>query len=198
MVVVDDHQFLCEGLRLRLEKEPDFEVVGTAGDTREACACVEATAPDLVIMDLHLPGENGIVATRRIRPANPLDVAIAHEALIAGAHGLMRKVSGGDTLVRAVRVLVAGGTYFPSAMASSVPDAFASGAAAGGHAPLNKRELAVLEGIAEGLSYKEIAGRLHLSVKSIEYYRAVLVRKTGCGTRAELVRLAIRLGLIAA
>jgi DNA-binding NarL/FixJ family response regulator len=125
-------------------------------------------------------------------------VAIAHEALIAGAHGLMRKVSGGDTLVRAVRVLVAGGTYFPSAMASSVPDAFASGAAAGGHAPLNKRELAVLEGIAEGLSYKEIAGRLHLSVKSIEYYRAVLVRKTGCGTRAELVRLAIRLGLIAA
>jgi len=208
LVVVDDHPFLREGVVARLQQEPDFEVIGACANSPDARACVDRTAPDLVLMDLHLPGESGLVATRLIRQTHPsikililtgdIGPSVARAARDAGAHGLIRKADTSDTLLKAVRVVMTGGICFPPDASSAGPSGSAAGAGDFGPPPLNARELAVLQGIAEGLSYKEIAARLHLSAKSVEYYRTSLVKTTACATRADLVRLAIRLGLVSA
>lgn len=206
IVLVDDHQILRDGLRLRLQQESDFVVVGEAANATEALAQVRATEPDLVVMDLNLPGENGIVATGRIRAAWPKtrililtgEVAgdAANDAMLAGANGFLRKEDAGEDLVRAIRVVMAGKTYLSPDAAGAVTQALFTKAASSAPA-LTERELAVLKGLAEGLAYKEIADQLGISAKSVETYRARLVKKTGCATRADLVRYAIRKGIVA-
>jgi two-component system response regulator NreC len=206
--VVDDHQILRDALMCRLHNETDFEVVGLAATSEEAYACVEKTGPNLVIMDLHHPGDNGLIATAKIRQSNPQikililtgdsRVATAHEALLAGANGFLRKADSGDELVRAVRVAMSGEIYHRPETATAVMETLAANSATSREPALNKRELSVLKWIADGLSYKEIADQLCVSAKSVEYYRARLVKKTGFTTRAELVRYAVRIGIVAA
>lgn len=205
IVLVDDHRILRDGLRLRLQQEAEFTVVGEAADAQAAYACVGQTAPDLVIMDLNLPGENGIVATGRIRAAWPQTRIIvltgeiadgaAQDAMLAGANGFLRKEDASEELIRAVRVVMAGKTYLSPDAATAVTQALFTKSTAPEPA-LTERELEVLKGLADGLSYKEIADQLQISAKSVETYRARLVKKTGGATRAELVRYAVRKGII--
>ena len=208
IVLVDDHQIVRESLACRLRQEPDFEVVGTAASSREAYACIETTAPNLVIMDLHRPGDDGLIATRLIRHTNPelkililsgaAETATADAVLGAGANGFLLKNDSSEELVRAVRGLMSGQTYLSFNTRALASPGRALHRPLSLTPPLNQRELSVLRCIADGLSYKEIADELHVSVKLVDYYRAGLVKKTGCTSRAELVRCAIRWGIVAA
>jgi DNA-binding NarL/FixJ family response regulator len=206
ILLVDDHQMLRDGLRLRLELEKDFEVTGEAMSAQEAYASIEKSPPDVVIMDLNLPGENGIVATRKIRAERPdlkilivtssVDSSVASDALLAGANGFLRKEDASDDLVRAIRVVLDGKIFLSPDAATALTDALREKNGRR-EASLTERELAVLKGVAEGMAYKEIADALKISVKSVETYRARLVRKLGYSTRAELIRYAVRKGLVA-
>jgi two-component system invasion response regulator UvrY len=206
ILLVDDHQMLRDGLRLRLELEKDFVVTGEAMSAQEAYAFIEQNVPDVVIMDLNLPGENGIAATRRIRAERPelkilivtssSEAGVARDALLAGANGFLRKEDASADLVRAIRVVLEGKIFLSPDAATDLTDALREK-----NSPrepsLTERELAVLKGVAEGMAYKEIADALKISVKSVETYRARLVRKLGYSTRAELIRYAVRKGLVA-
>ena len=208
LVLVDDHKILRDGLRLRLQQEEDFTLVGEAANAAEAYDCIDRQAPDVVIMDLNLPGDNGLIATNRIHAAWPqvrvivltgdIGPASAQDALLAGATGFLRKEDAAEELVRAVRTVAAGKVYLSADGATAVTQALLSKTAANRQPELSEREVAVLKGLAEGQSYKEIASDLQLSAKSVETYRARLVKKTGCSTRADLVRYAIRSGIVRA
>lgn len=197
---------LRDGLRLRLQQEADFLVVGEAATAREAYARIGETTPDLVIMDLNLPGESGIVATSRIRAGWPqtrivvltgeVADAAAHDAMLAGANGYLRKEDATEDLIRAVRVVMGGKTYLSPDAATAVTHALFTQSASDDLA-LSEQERAVLKALADGLSYKEIADQLKVSVKSVETYRARVMKKTGCSTGAELVRYAVRKGIVA-
>lgn len=208
IVLVDDHRILRDGLRLRLQQEPDFRVVGDAATAAEAYRCVEQLKPEVVIMDVNLPGDNGLVATARIKASWPSTRVIvltgefaantAQDALLAGANGFLRKEDASDELTRAVRSVMEGKTYLSPDATTAITQALLAKPSAPKETELSERELAVLKGLAEGLSYKEVAAELGIGAKSVETYRARLVRKTGCETRADLVRYAIRRGLVKA
>ncbi|MBE2214618.1 MAG: response regulator transcription factor [Opitutaceae bacterium] len=210
LILVDDHQLLRDGLRLRLRFEPDFEVVGDAGALVEAYRLIETTRPDVVVLDLNLPGESGLEAIARIRHTWPgtrvlvitgtTDPGAAREVARAGAEGFVRKEDAIEELPRAIRAVMAGKTYLSPEAAAAVAQALREDPPAGpkdavAHG-LSARELEVLRGIGEGITYKEIATRLSLSVKSIETYRARLTRKLGCTSKVELAHHAARLGLV--
>lgn len=208
ILLVDDHRILRDGLRLRLQQEPDFAVVGEAKNAAEAYECLERTPLDVVIMDLNLPGENGLVATARIRSTFPAACVIvvtgdfaaasAHDAILAGASGFLRKEDAADELVRAIREVCGGKVYLSPDAATVVTKALLAKPNASEGPSLSEQETAVLKGLAEGRSYKEIASELEVSTKSIETYRVRLVKKTGCSTRADLIRYAIRHGIVKA
>lgn len=212
LVVVDDHQLLRDGLRLRLRVEADFEVVGEAGSLHEAYGRIETTRPDVVILDLNLPGESGLDAIARIRASWPgtrvlvitgtTDPGAAREVARAGAEGFVRKEDAIEELPRAIRAVMAGKTYLSPGAAAAVTQALREESQGdrpttpAGAQGLSERELEVLRGIGEGITYKEIAARLDLSVKSVETYRARLARKLGCSSKVELAHHAVRLGLV--
>ncbi len=210
ILLVDDHELVRTGLRLRLQREDQLEVVADTADAASAYAAIAAHSPDLVVMDLDLPGEDGLVATQTIKARWPntrvlaltgsKPVNVARAALLAGADGLVFKTEASDDLIRAVRTVVAGKVFLSADAATALAAALreaASPTAAADSAPLalSGRERAVLKGLAEGLSYKEVAAELGVSVKSVDTYRARLAKKLGCSSRAELVRCAVRLGL---
>lgn len=204
ILLVDDHKMLRDGLRLRLQLEKDFSVVGEASSAAEAYVSIKRDAPNVVIMDVNLPDENGIAATRKIVAAQPtlrlivltsaFDPEVANDALMAGARGFLRKEDASDELIRAIRVVLDDKVYLSADAATALTNALREKTSPGG--ALSERELAVLKGVAEGLTYKEIADAMKISVKSVETYRARLARKLGCSTRAELVRYAVRRGLV--
>lgn len=207
ILLVDDHRILRDGLRLRLQQEPDFSIVGEATNAAEAYQCLARISADLVIMDLILPGDSGLVATAHIRREWPairvivltgdFAAASAHDAILAGAQGYLRKEDAADELVRAVREVIAGKVYLSPDAATVVTQALLAKPLF--ESPgLSEQETAVLKGLAEGRSYKEIASDLEVSTKSIETYRVRLVKKTGCNTRADLIRFAIRSGIVKA
>lgn len=211
IVLVDDHEFLRIGLRARLTRaEAGFEVVGEAGNAAEACAVVAETQPDLVVLDLNLPGVGGAEVAATIRGQWPKikililsganNEAAAVEAIRAGADGFVRKEEAAGELLRAISVVQEGKTYLSPAAAVSVvhtlrvvPEARADEGSG-----LADREVEVLRRLAEGLSYKEIAAEMNVGVRTVETYRARIVEKLGCSTRAELVRYAVRQGLVSA
>ncbi len=210
ILLVDDHELVRTGLRLRLQREEKIDVVADAADAASAYALIAAQAPNLVVMDLDLPGEDGLVATKTIKArwpktrvlaltgSNPANVACA--ALLAGADGLVFKSETSDDLVRAVRTIAAGKVFLSPDAATALVCSLREcpsldPARKPGQPPLSERERAVLKGLAEGLSYKELAAELGVSVKSIDTYRARLVKKLGCSNRAELLRYAIHSGL---
>jgi DNA-binding NarL/FixJ family response regulator len=204
--LIDDHEILRDGLKCRLQQEPDMEIVGMAASSLEAYACIERTRPSLVIMDVNHPGENGLIATVKIRLADPRvrililtgdpNAATAQVAITAGANGFLRKVDGSGELVRAVRVVMSGKIYLSPDAATAITQALLAKPALAREPALSERELSVLKSLADGMTYKEIAGQLAVSSKTVETYRARLAKKTGCATLAELVRYAVRKGII--
>lgn len=209
ILIVDDHAILRAGIRLLLQLHSDFEVVGEAADGQEALAQVRAAKPDVVLMDIGLPGMDGLTATREIvavYPTTRILILTQHEnreyvlpALKAGAAGYVLKRAPDDTLVRAIRAVHAGETYLdPRVSDVLIGDVRrqASGAPPDPYDTLTEREREVLVLLAQGKTYQDIAEALFVSVKTVDFHRANLMRKLGLSNRAELVRFAMQRGLI--
>jgi DNA-binding NarL/FixJ family response regulator len=205
--LADDHGVLREGLRALLAAHPGIEVVGEAADGSGAVDGAVAFQPDVVVMDVAMPGLNGAKATERLKKVCPAvkvlalsaheDKAYLRQLLEAGASGYVLKRAAAGELVQAVRAVASGGVYLDPALAAHVAGGFVSAAAAkealSGTA-LSDREEEVVRLAAEGYSNKQIAARLGLSVKTVETYKARSLEKLGLRDRIDLVRYARQQG----
>jgi DNA-binding NarL/FixJ family response regulator len=206
LLIADDHGVVRGGLRFLLERQPDMEVVAEAGDGAEAVQASLAQRPDVCILDVAMPKLTGLQATREIRahlPSTHVLILSMHdderylfEALKAGAGGYVLKKEADQFLVDAVRAVVRGEPFLTGAAQRSLVRAWIADDSAGPSEPLTPREQEVLKLIAEAHTNREIAEVLHLSEKTVESHRANLMRKLGMRDRVELVRYAIRRGLI--
>ncbi len=205
IVLADDHQLVRSGLRELLERQGDLAVVGEVGDGREAVRSARELRPELVVMDVEMPGLNGIKATRQIASevggvrvlclsmhSSPRFVEAAFEA---GAAGYLLKDSATDELLRAIRAVLTGRTYVSPAVAGAAICRRGSPAGETAFTLLTGREREVLQLLAEGCSTREIAKRISLSPKTVYYYREQVMDKLGIGSVAGLTRYAIREGL---
>lgn len=208
ILLVDDHQLLRDGLRVLLERESDLHVVGEAEDGLRALELAPKLRPDIVLMDISMPGLNGIDATRRMCALLPrvrviglsmnADRRYVHAMFEAGACGYLLKSSAADELIRAVRAVSRGEKYVSPAIAGVVLEAFVGGPSAKAADPLSRlstREREVLQLLAEGKTTKEIASRLGLAPSTVETHRRQISAKLEVHTVAELTKLAIRAGL---
>ncbi|MCL4426640.1 MAG: response regulator transcription factor [Firmicutes bacterium] len=210
VLLVDDHTILRDGIRLLLSSQEDIEVVGEAGDGREAVEKVLQLQPDVVLMDIGLPVMNGIEATRTItqkRPATKVLVLTMHEdeeyvlpLLAAGASGYVLKKTASSELISALRAVAEGNAFLHPAVAKTVIDKYLQGAApegdSGGPDGLTEREVEVLKLVAQGLSNREIADRLFISIKTVQAHRSNIMEKLNLHDRVDLAKYAIRKGLI--
>ena len=205
ILLADDHALLCEGLRALLAQQQDFEVVGIVADGREAVRRAQELRPHVVIMDITLPGLNGIEATARIRAQLPEVLVIVlsmhnsaehvHRAMHAGASGYLVKDSAAQEVVSAVRAVRLGKSYFGRTLDGFVPSA----RRADDRSPvesLSGREREILQLVMEGRSSTEIAHLLSLSPKTVDTYRSRIMTKLGVKDMASLARIAIVLGLV--
>ncbi|MDQ7041189.1 MAG: response regulator transcription factor [Rhodothermus sp.] len=205
ILIVDDHPLVRKGLALTLEAEPDLEVCGQAASAEEALGMLDEVRPDLVIVDISLPGMSGLELIKHLHVWNPeLPVLIisrhdealyAERAIRAGARGYVMKVEAVDVIVRAVRRVLAGGLYVSEEVSERLLMSMAGHRRSAGQSPLellSDRELEVFELTGRGLSTREIAERLHLSVKTVESYRARIKAKLGLRNAAELMQHAVQ------
>jgi DNA-binding NarL/FixJ family response regulator len=209
ILIVDDHGIMRQGLKLLLERQPGMVVVGETSDGRSAVTLAADLRPDVVLMDISMPGLNGIDATRQIRQSVPAAKVIAltahcdrsavREILKAGAAGYVVKDSVFDEVEDALRSVMAGRVYLSPRIAGSVVENFVadqgSDGAAGVFARLSAREREVLQLMAEGKATKEVARALNVSVKTAETHRRAIMQKLDLYSVAELTKYAIREGL---
>jgi two-component system, NarL family, response regulator NreC len=201
IVVVDDHAVVRTGLRLMLDAEADLEVVGEAGDARAAVFEVHAQKPDVILLDVVMPGESGIEALPKLKHEAPDarvlvlsmqdDPRYVREAFAAGADGYVLKEAVDAEVVAAVREIAGGGSYVHPALGARMVAADAAAQAKQSANPLSAREEEVLRLLALGHTNQEIAGLLFISVRTAETHRAHIMQKLGLASRAELVRHAI-------
>jgi DNA-binding NarL/FixJ family response regulator len=206
ILVADDHGIVRAGIKLLLENQPDLDVVAEAADGIEAIEQALATHPDLCILDVGMPRMTGLQAARGIRAHLP-DVRVLmlsmhdderylFEALKAGASGYVLKREADQDLVGAVRAVGRGEAFLTNAAERSLIREWMSDTATGPVIPLSPREEEVVKLIAEAHTNAQIAALLHLSEKTVESHRANVLRKLGMRDRVELVRYAIRRGLV--
>jgi two-component system response regulator NreC len=206
LLLADDHAVVRSGLRLLLDAEPDLEVVAEAGDLESARRYVLGHKPDVLILDLNMPGGSSLAAIPVLREEFPdtqivvltmqKESALAREALRAGALGYVLKDAADDELVQAVRLAAEGRTYLTPELGARM--AAAPAESAGPPDDLTEREVEVLRLIALGHTNTEIGQQLYLSVRTVESHRAHIQRKLDRTTRAELVRYALEHGLLEA
>jgi two-component system response regulator NreC len=206
VLIVDDHAVVRSGLRRVLEAEDDIEVVGEAGDMRGAVFEARAQNPDVVLMDVVMPGPTGIEATPAVLKEAPEtkvlvlsmqdDPQYVREAFAAGASGYVLKEAVDAEVVDAVREVSAGGRYVHPALGARLVAAEAEERARAEEDPLSDREREVLRLLALGHTNQEIAEMLYLSVRTVETHRAHIMQKLRLSTRAELVRYAIEQGFL--
>jgi DNA-binding NarL/FixJ family response regulator len=211
VLLVDDHAVLRAGIRMLLDAEPGMHVVGEAGSGEEGVRLAEELRPDVVVMDLSMPGMHGLEATRRIvaagLPSRVLVLTVHAEAeylmpvLDAGAAGYVTKHSADRELVEAIRVVARGDVFLYPGAVRVLAQSLRASARPEPHedrlALLSAREREVLALTAEGFSSTEIGGRLTLSHKTVETYRQRLMDKLNLHHRSELVRFALDRGLLA-
>ncbi len=205
VLLADDHAMVRKGFRLILEAQSDMRILGEASNGREAVELAESLQPDIVVMDVAMPELNGIEATRRIVAANPRarvlalsmhkDSVYVREILRAGARGYLLKDSIDSDLVGAVRAVAKGEGYLSSAVSEAVLSDYRK------HVSdpldlLSSREREVLQMIAEGKTNKDIAGTLNLSVYTVDAHRGKIMEKLNLHSAGELIRFAVRNGLI--
>lgn len=206
LLIADDHQLLREGLRALLDGESDMTVIDEATNGRDVVSKAAALAPDIVLMDIGMPELNGIDAARQIGELDrsPRIIALSMHAdrqfvqgiLRAGATGYLLKDSAFEELAEAVRRVSEGQVYLSPTIASVVVESLQSDSDHGEHDDsLTSREREVLQLMAEGHSTKEIANRLHISVKTVETHRRQVMHKLDIFSVAELTKYAIRNGL---
>jgi DNA-binding NarL/FixJ family response regulator len=210
VVLVDDHAIIRDGLRAVLEGQPDICVVGDFSSGRQAARQVKALKPDIVIMDIWMPEENGFDATRNILDIDPSIKVIflsmlgtpehVYRALQAGASGYLLKESAGREVVVAVQAVAAGTQYFSQTISAILVKSYINKHHTEEQKSplerLSQREREVLQLVVEGKSSAEVGQLLHLSTKTIETYRSRMMHKLGVSDIPGLTRLAIQLGLI--
>jgi DNA-binding NarL/FixJ family response regulator len=202
--LADDHNIVRQGLKLILSAQPDMEVVGEAGNGREAIEAVAKLKPDLVLMDVAMPELNGIEATRRMVEANPRlkvlvlsmhkEAVYVREILRAGARGYILKDAIDTELLSAVRSVVRGDGYISPAVSGALLNDYRKDVTDPADL-LSNREREVLQLIAEGKTNKEIAVKLNLSVYTVDSHRGKIMEKLNLHSTGELVRFAIKHGL---
>ncbi len=202
IVLADDHAVVRSALRMLLEAEADFEVLAEAGDADNAARKVRGHHPDVLVLDLNMPGGSGLEMLPKIREESPhtqvvvltmqSEPAFAREAMRAGALGYVLKEAADDELVKAVRMAAAGETYLQPELGARLAAEPAPSAAD----DLSDREVEVLRLIALGYTNNEIAEQLYLSVRTVESHRAHIQQKLRLTTRSELVRYALERGLV--
>ncbi len=208
LLIVDDHEIFREGLRTILSQEGGFEIVGSASDARSACDAVTEAHPDIIVLDIMMPGRSGlsiIKELRRIEPRARILVLSAHgahdfvrQALSAGARGYALKSSRLAELLLAIQTVASGGVYLaPGLPRWMLDDARAPEGADGPLTTLSPREREVFDLVVRGYSTNGIAGTLFISVKTVETHRAHINRKLGVHSSADLLRLAARHGILA-
>jgi DNA-binding NarL/FixJ family response regulator len=208
LLIADDHGIVRGGVRLMLERQPDMEVVAEAADGVEAVEMALRERPDICLLDVQMPRMTGLQATVEIRAHAPEisvlilsmhdDERYLYEALQAGAAGYVLKREADTALVAAVRAVSRGEPFMTNAAERSLVREWMADDSSGPVEPLTLREREVLKLIAEAHTNREIGEVLHLAEKTVESHRANLLRKLGMRDRVELVRYAIRRGLIEA
>lgn len=209
ILLVDDHQVVRQGLRALLEAEPDFQVVGEAGDGLEAVQQVERLKPHVLVLDLMMPGVNGLEVTRQVNqrfPDTRIIVLSMHsneayvlEALRNGAAGYVLKDTGINDLVQAVREALAGRRYLSPPLSARAIDSYiqkTEAAALDPYETLTTREREVLQLAAQGLTNAEVASRLSISPRTAETHRANVMRKLELNTQIDLIRFALKRGIL--
>lgn len=210
ILIVDDHALMRAGLRMLLEPQSDLLLVGECESGAEAIRRAQELQPDVVLMDITLPDMLGFEATRAIRKLAPQTAILAltmHESeqyffemVNAGASGYVPKRAAPDELLNAIRAVAQGGVYLYPSLARSLVQDYLKHADGGETRPpsdgLTEREREVLKLIADGLSNADVAERLTISVKTVERHRANIFAKLNLHSRTELVKYAIRKGLI--
>jgi DNA-binding NarL/FixJ family response regulator len=209
LLIADDHQVVIEGIKGLFAARPDIRIAGEAGTGAQAVALAEALKPDVVIMDISMPGMNGVEATIAIRQAAPASDIIIYtmhsdqrfilELFKAGISGHVLKADDPTHLVKAVDAVIRGGTYFTTVTPQALLAQFERPAATGGEQQLehlSQRELEVFRLLADGVAVKQIAATLCISPKTVETHKYNVMEKLEARTQAELTKIALRHGLI--
>ena len=207
ILLADDHVTVRHGLKLLIDGQPDMNVVAEASDGDAAVQRARELKPDVIVMDISMPGTNGLVATRKLRQLLPdavvvtltrhSDDAYLQELLRAGVSGYVLKQSAPTELLQAIRAAAAGGQYLDSTLTSRVTSKLLAKDGKGPNkagATVSDREAEVLRLIASGYSNKEIAARLDLSVKTVEAHKANAMRKLDLNGRIDIVKYAVLQG----
>lgn len=208
--VTDDHALVRDGIKAILAKHPSVEVVGEAGDGREAVRLIEAVRPDVVLMDIAMPGLNGVEATKQIRKAVPRarililsaydDQDYVYELLRAGASGYMLKAAVSAELISAIEAVSRGECYLSPAIADRVVEGFLGQSAPASRlddpGALTAREREILQLVVEGCASVEIGRRLGISPKTVETHRSNIASKLRIHDLPGLVKYAIKKGVV--
>lgn len=202
VVIADDHRILREGLKQLLQSAPDLTVVGEAGDGHEALARVRGTDFDVLLLDMSMPGKNGMELIRQVKAERPklrVLVLSMHEehqyavrSIRAGASGYLTKESAALELVAAIRKVAGGGAYISAEVAEQLALASMPRAEGPPHTLLSDREYQVFRRLVAGAAVTQIAGDLNLSVKTVSTHKARLMEKLGVGNQAELIHYALK------
>ena len=206
VLIVDDHAVVRAGLRLLVDAEADLETVGEAADAREAVFEARSSKPDVILMDVVMPGQSGLDVLPTLLHEHPEtkvlilsmqdDPHYVREAFAAGASGYVLKEAADTEVVAAIREVARGGRYVHPELGARLIAAEAAAERRAEEDPLSEREREVLRLLALGHTNQEIAKRLYISVRTAETHRAHIMQKLQLGSRAELVRYAIAHGLL--
>lgn len=206
VVVVEDHTLVRQSLMKAIAAEPGFEVVGGAGRGDDAMLVVKERSPDLLLLDINLPGEDGLQVAERLKSQAPgvrviiltmhEDEASIRRAVGVGVEGYVPKSASTEELLHAMRAVASGGSYLAPSVARRVMD-MAGGRGAGPLAHFTPRELEILRLLAEGARTQQVAEALFLSVKTVKNHLTSVYAKLGVETAAQAVAVAYRLGLVA-
>jgi two-component system response regulator NreC len=206
VMIAEDHQTVREGIKLLVNSQPDMEIVGEVNDGEEVLKEVQRLSPDIVVMDISMPGMNGLKATKKLRVLYPdlkvltltrhTDDAYLQQLIEAGASGYVLKQSAPTELIRAIHSIVEGNSYIDPAMTNKLFGGYTGRSVLNGEKKikLTNREEEVLRMIAWGYSNKEIAHRMNLSVKTVEAHKANAIKKLNFTSRIDIVRYAILQG----
>jgi DNA-binding NarL/FixJ family response regulator len=206
LVIADDHELIREGVKKIVRSCADLRIVGVAADLAATIELVEAYVPDIVVLDISLPGYEGLEGLAELRRRFPAQRIImlsmyaeeqfAVRALQAGAAGYITKAMAAEELVKAIRQVVTGSAYIGPRLANLLASNLCAPAGAPLHAALTARETEILALIGSGQQIKQIAAELAISVSSVNTYRTRIFRKMGLGSNAALIRYALQHGLV--
>jgi DNA-binding NarL/FixJ family response regulator len=205
--LAEDHEMVREGLKALVNSQPDMEVVGEAGDGRNAVAGAIDLRPDVIVMDVSMPKMNGLEATEKLKEACPqvkvltltrhTDIGFMQRLFGAGASGYVLKQSASSELIRAIRAIVAGNNYLDPAVTAKVMSGYAAKPISlldKNRGDLSAREEDVLKKVAWGYSNKEISAQLDISVKTVEAHKSNAMKKLELRSRIDVVRFALLQG----